>query len=429
MRPINNLSFPKKDLTIPSVNSFVNKSDFETTWDDFNVVANFFRSNSGPFELALFDWEKAYRQIPTKMDQWPFLMVKDLEGGLYIDTRITFGGVAGCGSFGIPADAWKKVMSYEFDVTRIFRWVDDNLFIKRPTATFGIKDVVKRSLALGVQTNEEKCADFSDEQKFIGFVWNGRDSTVRLPTNKLDLRKKQIEEFLVPRAEFKFNDAEVLAGRLTHVSYLLPQLRAYIRGIYRWMNEWKKPFATRTVPEDVVSDLKFWLETLSSFKNARLVHSNKPVEVNWVGDASTSFGIGVLIGNRWSQFRLKETWRDSVPARGIAWLETVAIRLGVLMLLELGLVAQGSNYIVWTDNTVTEATLTSKKSKDAFVNEEWKIIQAFLIEHQVDCTPKRVISKENRADALSRGIQSPHIKETRVWLTIPIDLIPFLFHA
>jgi hypothetical protein len=35
--------------------------------------------------LALFNWEKAYQQIPTMMKQWPFLMVKDLDGGLFID--------------------------------------------------------------------------------------------------------------------------------------------------------------------------------------------------------------------------------------------------------------------------------------------------------------------------------------------------------
>jgi hypothetical protein len=77
------------------------------------------------------------------MDQWIFLMVQDLDRGLFIDTRITFGGVAGCGSFGIPADAWKRIMAHEFDVVKTFRWVDDNLFIKRATASFSIKDVVE----------------------------------------------------------------------------------------------------------------------------------------------------------------------------------------------------------------------------------------------------------------------------------------------
>ncbi|EHS62704.1 uncharacterized protein PGTG_22607 [Puccinia graminis f. sp. tritici CRL 75-36-700-3] len=429
MRPINDLSFPKKDLTIPSVNSFVNKSHFETTWDDFNIVTEFFRQNDGQFDLALFDWEKAYRQVPTRMDQWPFLMVQDLDGGLFIDTRITFGAVAGCGSFGIPADAWKRIMTHEFDVEKIFRWVDDNLFVKRSSKSFSIRDIVSRSLELGVQTNEEKCSDFSIEQKFIGFVWNGRDSTVRLPKPKLEQRITQIEVFLVPKAEFKYNDAEVLAGRLNHVSYLLPQLRAYLRGVYRWMNEWKKKMATRTVPADVISDLAFWRESLLNFEHTRLVQSCEEKELNWVGDASTGFGIGVLIGHRWCQFRMKETWREGTPSRGIAWLETVAIRLGVLMLIELHLVAKGTNCVVWTDNTVTQATLVSKKSKDAFVNDEWKIIQTLLITNQLDITPKRVASKDNRADALSRGIQKPHVKENRVWVDIPNDLVPFLFHA
>jgi hypothetical protein len=356
-------------------------------------------------------------------------MVKDLDGCLFVDTRITFGGVAGCGSFGIPADVWKQIMAHEFNVVRISRWVDDNLFIKAPNKEFTIKEVVARSLELGVQTNEEKCSEFCDEQKFIGFVWNGRYSTVSLPKPKLDMRISQIQAFLVPKAEFKYNNAEVLAGRLNHVSYLLPQLRCYLRGLYCWMNKWKKMWATRAVPEDVVTDLEFWVETLSNFEHTRLIQSSVPMEIDWVGDASTSFGVGILIGHRWSQFRMKETWREGIPARGITWLKTVAIRLGLLMLMELDLVAKGSNCIVWTDNTITESTLVSKKSRDAFVNEEWKIIQALLIHNQIDITPRRVTSKDNRADALSRGIQKPHVKETRVWLTIPVDLNPFLFHA
>jgi hypothetical protein len=36
--------------------------------------------------------------------------VKDFDGKLLVNTRITFGGVAGCGSFGRPADAWKLMM-------------------------------------------------------------------------------------------------------------------------------------------------------------------------------------------------------------------------------------------------------------------------------------------------------------------------------
>jgi hypothetical protein len=142
IRPINDLSFPHGDQQIPSVNWFVDKEDFSTTWDDFNTVSEFFRSLKEPVLLALFDWEKAYRQIPTHPSQWPFLMVKGLDNLLYLDTRITFGGVAGCGSFGRPADAWKEIMATEFPLLKVFRWVDDNLFIKKPTAKTTMKEII-----------------------------------------------------------------------------------------------------------------------------------------------------------------------------------------------------------------------------------------------------------------------------------------------
>ncbi|POW06489.1 hypothetical protein PSHT_10322 [Puccinia striiformis] len=110
VRTINDLSYPRNDLLLKSVNSFVNSDDFETTWDDFKTLSKLFAEDERPFELALFDWEKAYRQIPTRKEQWKYPSVKDFEGNLLLDTQITFGGVAGCGSFGRPADVWKLIM-------------------------------------------------------------------------------------------------------------------------------------------------------------------------------------------------------------------------------------------------------------------------------------------------------------------------------
>jgi hypothetical protein len=382
-----------------------------------------------PSKLALFDWAKAYRQVPTHPSQWPYLLVKDLDGKLFLDTCITFGGVAGCGSFGIPADAWKRIMESEFDVVKVFRWVDDNLFVKKIDSASTMEAITKRSVDLGVATSTEKCREFEDEQKFIGFLWNGRHKTVRLTVKKLGERKLQIKVFLVRGSQFKFNDAEVLAGRLTHVSLLLPQLRCYTRSVYRWMNQWKKRWATRMIPSDVEDDLLFWLETLEKFTETRLCPIPTPCEIGWVGDASTSFGIGVLIGNRWGQLRLKETWKSAEPNRTIAWLETVAIRIGLAMLSELGVRVAGRNFVVYTDNTTTESVLNTRKSKDYHANQEWKEIQRTLLVMELDLTPKRVISKNNAADGLSRGVQNPHLAVNRVWFDIPVDLQKFMFHA
>lgn len=429
LRAINDLSFPRNNPSIPSVNSFVDPKRFGTTWDDFKKVAAFFRASKDPLLPALFDWYKAYRQIPTLMSQWPYLMISDPDGLILLDTRISFGGVAGCGSFGRPADAWKHIMLAENDLVTIFCWVDDNLFVKQASSTTTMKSIVTRSQELGVITSPKKCFDFGYEQKFIGFIWDGFNKTVRLPDHKLAERVSQIDEFLVEGHKFSKDQVEVLAGRLTHVSYLLPQLRCYLNSLYQWVHSWVHLFARQLLPEDAKDDLQFWKATLSSFKNMRLIASAEPKEIGWVGDASTSFGIAVLIGERWSQFRLKEGWEvDQGTKRGIAWLETVAIRMGLLMLKQLE-VRPGQNLTVWTDNTTSENALKKRKSRDRSVNEEWKIIQHLLVDMQLDLDPQRVTSEENRADTLSRGVVAGHKDSLRVILKIPPDLEKALENA
>jgi hypothetical protein len=56
--------------------------------------------------------------------------------------------------------------------------------------------IVSVSNKLGVKTNKGKFSDFADKQKFIGFVWNGKDKTVRLPEGKLFKQVTQLKEFL-----------------------------------------------------------------------------------------------------------------------------------------------------------------------------------------------------------------------------------------
>ncbi|KAA1094421.1 hypothetical protein PGT21_020755 [Puccinia graminis f. sp. tritici] len=271
IRPINDLSYPRNDDTIKSVNSFVNKQDFETTWDDFKTVSKFFAEDPRKFELALFDWEKAYRQIPTKRDQWRYLLVQDFDGNLLVDTRITFGGVAGCGSFGRPADAWKLIMRNHFQLANIFRWVDDNLFVRELGSDTLMSEVVKKSTELGVLTNAKKYSEFSNSQKFIGFVWDGITKTVKLPEGKIEQRLNQIYPFQQPKAVFDYEDAEVLVGRLNHVSYMLPHLRCNLCSLYKWLKSWIWRKAKRATPADVLLDLNVWVETLQNFKHTRLI--------------------------------------------------------------------------------------------------------------------------------------------------------------
>lgn len=178
LRPINDFSFPKGDPNIPSVKSFVNKDEFETSWDASKIVAKFLRNLDEDSRIGIFHWEGAYRQIPTHPSQWRYLAVLGFNDEVYIGTRISFGGVAGCGSFGGPADGWTELMKAKFNLINIFRWVDDNLCVKAISLPVSMMDIVRASAESGVKTNSTKYSEFDTHQSFIGFLWNIKDRTV-----------------------------------------------------------------------------------------------------------------------------------------------------------------------------------------------------------------------------------------------------------
>lgn len=338
VRMVNDLSFPKKDKSIPSVNSFVDKLNYGTYWDDFDKVALFFQDNPGEWECAIFDWQKAYRQLPAHPSQRKYLCILDFEGRVWIDLAVGFGGVASCGVFGAPAHVWKIVIEKILGFPKIFRWVDDNLILRRPGTLASLRDVTAISKGLGVETNPLKNHEFASEQRYVGFVWNARDHTVRLPEDKLLERRRLIENLLEDGREWTYDRIESLVGKLVHTVYIVPHMKAYLRSLYRWLKDWVNKAATRRTPDYVKADLEEWNNCLHNFNSRALIPAPRAQEIEWVGDASSSFGIGVLIGSKWACFQLAKNWQllGSVGSkRSIAWAETVAVRMGLLVLSTL----------------------------------------------------------------------------------------------
>lgn len=427
IRMVNDLSYPKNDA-IPSVNSFVNKLNYGTHWDDFDKVALFFQENPGKWELAIFDWQKAYRQLPAHPSQRRFLCIKDFDGRIWVDLAVGFGGVASCGVFGAPAHVWKVIIERLLGFKRIFRWVDDNLIIRKPGDLASLADVTALSDSLGVETNESKNHEFAEEQRYVGFIWNAKDHSVRLPEGKLGERRKLIDDLLVPESKWAYHTIESLIGKLSHTVYIVPHMKAYMRSFYKWLRDWVNKAALRLTPDYVKPDLEEWKRCLQSFNSRPLIPSPIAVEVEWVGDASSSFGIGVLVGQQWACFEFVSDWQTlglKSGKRSIAWAETVTIRLGLLVLSKLRHVA-GKKFLVWTDNTTSQSTVDKRKSRDELVNEEWKQVQRLLTKLSCDIEARRVTSKGNEADALSRGNLGKLAWYNEVTVEVPQDLINIL---
>lgn len=137
--------------------------------------------------LALFDWEKAYRQIATHASQWRDLFILDLYNQLCMDTQIQVGGVAGCGVFGRPAPLWRKIIVRDFKLESSFRWVDDNLLVKE-RMNKRTTDILCLSDGMGVCSNPEEVHDLANDKSIL--AWSGTRRKEQLDSLLKSLKKE-----------------------------------------------------------------------------------------------------------------------------------------------------------------------------------------------------------------------------------------------
>lgn len=289
-------------------------------------------------------------------------------------------------------------------------------------------ELVAASERLGVKTNSTKYSDFAVEQSYIGFIWNVSDMTVGLSAAKLLKRREELDQFWV-KLRWKKNELERMNGKLNHLTLILPQLKPYLTANFRWLASWKKPIELKA-PPDVLEDMLFWRETLTNLAPTRLIPDPVEWNVGWVGDASSDFGIGIIIGKKWAQFKWKPGWNIPLdqPHRSIAWAETVAVRLGLLMASET-LTLAGRKISVLSDNTTTNGVARNFRSRDFWVNQEWKLIQTMLVTIDCSLALHYVKSADNEADRLSRGEDPTKKLSDCIVVTVPGDLEDCLFQV
>lgn len=256
-----------------------------------------------------------------------------------------------------------------------------------------------------------------------------KNSLVFCGTRSIKLSRCLYRNFSNDNKNFSKNDVEKFNGKLSHLTLILPQLKPYLVANFKWMATWRSP-GKRGMPPEVLKDLLYWKTVLSLLNPTRLIPDRTIRNVGWVGDASSSYGIGIIIGKHWSQFAWRPNWSNppGQPKRTIAWAETVAVRLGLLMLACI-MPTPGYSFSCLTDNTTTEGAARNRKSKDFWVNEEWKLIQTLLIEMDCDINLVRVISADNNADNLSRGLGTSKATHHMIAINVPLDLTPYLYQV
>lgn len=285
------------------------------------------------------------------------------------------------------------------------------------------KEALKRIEPLNVPWHEKKGDDkFLPVTNFIGYTWDLPQKRVSLPDLK---RKKFLHRVRTFIDSFKHRrchmiDVQKIHGSLCHIAFVYPEGRSRLPSFSNFTSTFKNnKYLRRFPPRDVIADLRWWLQLLEKEGQFRqLTPRGELVDMGIYVDASTSWGIGVVIGNRWAAFKLKEGWKKK--GVDICWLEVLALEFLFYILIEEGI--QSLHVLVRSDNQGAIGAIGKGRSPNHAINVAVRRIHTAIIPTFI--TPNLVYVKTdlNLADPVSRGILGPQNLCIRSKFALPDEL-------
>lgn len=290
------------------------------------------------------------------------------------------------------------------------KWVDDFLGIRKPDESWTELDFINLSESFGVPWKTSKTRAFAPVQKYIGFWWNLHQRSVSLPEEKKILVLSLIQDWSASAAAFTMKETLQFHGRLVHISCIYPLIRPFIHSLVRFAYSFRNPTVKLHVPNGVATDLS-WVRYIIELMPIEMPLSyTEPRDIGWWGDASSSYGVSVVISDKFAVWKWIQGFRVGPKQRfDIKWAETVAIYLGLKLGIKLGLApkpednAPQSPILVRSDNESLCKTMVRGKSRNENANHVLKEIYR-LLAHRRSCLKAiHVSSANNISDCLSRG--------------------------
>jgi len=200
-------------------------------------------------------------------------------------------------------------------------------------------------------------------------------------------------------------EVQKLYGKLLHASLVITAGCVYLTNLEAMLSGFNNsPFMPHTPPCDTSNDLKWWAERLQSPTLSRNVPGPVPLtDLNTFSDASSGFGIGITIGNKWCAWCLLPGWKSD--GQDISWAEAIGFELLTRSILSS---SSGSAYFkVYGDNKGVVEGWWKGHSRNKQTNIVFRCIHAILNTQQCTIHTRYVPSQDNPADELSRGVYPP----------------------
>jgi hypothetical protein len=362
-------------------------------------------------QACTLDIEKFHRSCPVLPSHKPWLVLQGKPGEFYIDHNYPFGAACASSNAGMIANAVVDIWEAE-GVHPIQKYEDDLKVFRFPTPDgpfidgiyrydYDRAEMLGRISSLNVPWQSEKGDDqFLFITTFIGFLWDIPQKTVGLPEPKRQKFHERVRRFL---ASFRnqpctLRDVEKIHGSLWHVAFVHLDGCLHLPSFSNFAASFQgDEFITRRPSHSMISDLNWWLEKLSHPYVTRFLCPQGPLQdFGLYVDASTSWGIGIVIGDEWAAFPLSSSWK--VPGRDICWLETIAFELLVYFLESKGF--RDVHLLVHSDNQGTIGALEKGRSGNTHINLAIRRTHLVLMNLSIITQTNYIASHANPADPI-----------------------------
>jgi len=334
-----------------------------------------------------------------------------------VDHVHPFGSAAASSNAGMIGNAivdiWqalgvKPTLKYEDDL-KIFRCPSP------PTITTSLEhdiyqydydreEALRRIASLQVPWHKEKGdCEFLYQTTFIGYYWDLVLKWVSLNDEKRLKFHNRVRIFLDSfdghRCQLK--DVEKIHGSLCHVAFVYTEGRSRLPSLSNFAASFKGDELTKRYPSrSMITDLKWWLTELNKPSRFRELRPRGDMQdLGIYVDASTSWGIGIIIQNQWAAFKLRDDWK--IEGRDICWLETLALEFLFYILEAMDL--RNAHLLIHSDNQGAIGALEKGRSPNFHINlsirRMYNVLITRFITHHLEFVP----SDKNLADPVSRG--------------------------
>jgi hypothetical protein len=277
--------------------------------------------------------------------------------------------------------------------------VDDFEFFRSPISSSTLPDgSTEYSYAYDLS---DKGHDFGYVTEYTGFVFDLAKKRVYLNERKRLKYLRKASHFLAAAStgKVKLPAVRSLHGTLQHVTFVYRDGRSFLPSLMAQIRGFPNEYVSHHLSASARSDLRWWEDILSlpDVSRSLLIRSTIDLQV-WV-DASTDFGIGILIDGRWAAWKLLPGWKSE--GRDIGWAESLAVELACMVLCQRDLL--DANVVIHGDNTAVIDAYKQGRSRNVQRNLSIRRITEMLIPRNLSISPRYVPSECNLADPLSRG--------------------------